>query len=1572
MQNFATAGNCITPTVYYYSCSCGAVGTSTFHGSLDLDTHIGDPRIEYQAFDANHNVLSYCSSCNVLISTVPEAHNMVNEECTLCHKVIHNHNYNLELVSEAAKASSATCTAKATYYYSCQCGALSTDTFEYGEVRAHTFTGNSTQYKASDATCSVRATYYKTCSSCGIQGSETFESGLADGPHPGTTVPTYVKLNETQHTKKNICTACSNEVSSSAENHTFNENNTCSLCDEHVHNYTVKHVDDKHLATPASCTAAAKYYYSCTCDDNGTETFENGVALSHNEAGKIVEDKYFKSDATCLTPTTYYKSCTGCGLKGTDTFTVGQALGHIEQIVSGYAATCTTTGLTDGVTCSRCNEIVKMQVIINALGHKEIITTGKEATCTTSGTTDKITCSRCNTVITNSTTIPALGHDIVYDDGYAATCSMPGLTTGERCSRCDYKVTQQEIAKLPHTEVIDNAVSVTCTTNGYTEGKHCSVCGEVTIPQETIPAIGHAEVKLNAIAATCTSSGLTEGSQCSKCGSVLKAQISIAAKGHTVVQDSAVAATCTNEGRTAGSHCSVCSVIISGTSTIAKLEHDYDVEITNPQCVVPGSITYTCKLCGHTYDEYLDSMGHIDTDNNSVCDICDANISKHSFALSGKWILNYEIPHGNVGLSQDIGFVVNNITCNKIEFTQTSMYYHAVDGNRLRVATDGGGAYDESMWFWNDWENYSILNFGSEPQEVSQEFYEWFIANATPYEESVYALSGKWLWNDDVNKVDISQSITFTNCDTEYDQISMYKLPEEDAKMYVIDYSGFYTYMDTWISEEYKIVDFGTESQEVSKEFYEWFIANASPYEEETYELSGTWLWNDDAFYDISEEMTIVQSINFTVGDSEYSSMDYERRLYSEDGKSGYINMLYYDSDIVLTFGYVDAIFDEVIDFGSELQEVSKEFYDWFMANAIPEPVYELSGEWVFNNEIRPTTGYISQDINFVSVGQSLSNISYYPVHSFDKNGDLTTYVGSSSSKTGKAFIRYDDNDRCSITYTNNVFSGNVKCYWNIDSEENTNLKNVDFGDTAQTVSKEFYEWFVINATPANNSACGHEVTETIVKEATCSQTGLKLIVCPTCKTSNYTAIDKVPHTVIAIEAVPATCLTNGSSAGEQCSICNAYIVKPSTIAKFGHDFVTDSITNATCTTDGISVNTCLRCNETITTTLAATGHIDDVEDGICDLCGEIIEYIMYIGDQEYKFTYNMTWGEWFASKYNTTDLIQVGNSFIKINDDGKTGYKLTAIKTVFENNKYSIYVSTPQKNERVFEDKYQLAKITFNGPTVVTSDGVFSTDFDTLGIETYIDMANKLKDGSLYAVINNGNVFYTYDDVTVQATIRIYVNNQWLKTHNKTYCIINGSQTVTLDFGTDGKWYLADKDGNPTGEAFSTGPSYIFTEDINVVYMATYAPELTFYDLGVDAILPNADIELYNATTGQLINKFKTNNNGVATIAGLTAGEYICKSKYQTYTIILNGDGFTKELNDDSKLWIISLTASTTGQTHIYDADGNFINSVDIVDNKVKVYLVPGVYQIQVNDQEQRQILTLNIDGTIDISPLQ
>lgn len=55
-----------------------------------------------------------------------------------------------------------------------------------------------------------------------------------------------------------------------------------STSEAHVHNFNQQVASEDYLASAASCTEVATYYYSCSCGEKGEETFAYGSVLPHS------------------------------------------------------------------------------------------------------------------------------------------------------------------------------------------------------------------------------------------------------------------------------------------------------------------------------------------------------------------------------------------------------------------------------------------------------------------------------------------------------------------------------------------------------------------------------------------------------------------------------------------------------------------------------------------------------------------------------------------------------------------------------------------------------------------------------------------------------------------------------------------------------------------------------------------------------------------------------------------------------------------------------------------------------------------------------------------------------------------------------------------------------------------------------------------------------------------------------------------------------------------------------------------------------------------------------------------
>ena len=97
---------------------------------------------------------------------------------------------------------------------------------------------------------------------------------------------------------------------------------------------------------------------------------------------------------------------------------------HNFEIVKGYAATCTESGLTDGEKCSDCGAFSRRQEIIPTVAHTEVSVNRVDATCLSYGTTARRECSICGMVVEDSEILIPTGHTNKNGDEACDICGM--------------------------------------------------------------------------------------------------------------------------------------------------------------------------------------------------------------------------------------------------------------------------------------------------------------------------------------------------------------------------------------------------------------------------------------------------------------------------------------------------------------------------------------------------------------------------------------------------------------------------------------------------------------------------------------------------------------------------------------------------------------------------------------------------------------------------------------------------------------------------------------------------------------------------------------------------------------------------------------------------------------------------------------------------------------------------------------------------------------------------------------------------------------------------------------------
>ena len=253
--------------------TCTDKATCTICGQKYGELAAHNYKTEWSTDETNHwHECSVCGDKKDVAAHIPgaAATETTPQTCTICGYVIkaalgHTHNFNQKNTSETYLKSAATCTKKAVYYYSCTCGEKGTETFESGDLAAH-------NYKTEWSYDSGK--HWHECSVCGNKKDEAAHT-------PGAAAT---------ETTPQTCTTCGYVIKEAIG---------------HVHSYTEKNTDAKYLKSAATCTAKAVYYYSCSCGEKGTETFESGETLAHTW-----ETKWANNDSK------HWHECTVCKTKG--------------------------------------------------------------------------------------------------------------------------------------------------------------------------------------------------------------------------------------------------------------------------------------------------------------------------------------------------------------------------------------------------------------------------------------------------------------------------------------------------------------------------------------------------------------------------------------------------------------------------------------------------------------------------------------------------------------------------------------------------------------------------------------------------------------------------------------------------------------------------------------------------------------------------------------------------------------------------------------------------------------------------------------------------------------------------------------------------------------------------------------------------------------------------------------------------------------------------------------------------------------------------------------------------------
>lgn len=337
----------------------------------------------------------------------------------------------------------------------------------------------------------------------------------------------------------------------------------------------------KSKVTKPTCTDGG--YTLNVCSKCGLSTITDETeALGHDYEETVIE-------STCTRDGYTVHKCKRCNSSYIDG--ENPAFGH-SYVDTEVKSTCTGVGYTSHK-CSTCgDEYVTNEIPAKGHSYEPIVIA---ADCVNAGYTIFI-CADCG-IAYKGDEIPAKGHSY-KDTVIKPTCTEGGHTVHE-CAVCGETYIDSYTEKLDH-NYGETVVAPTCENEGYTrhECSNCHDCYDTNV----VPATGH-EMKSAVVEATCTSDGFTVSS-CTKCG-YSSITNETKAYGHNYQKAVEIKHTCIQDGCTLNI-CANCNGVSKTDGTPATGHSFGEWGVVNEASEnTEGLQTRTCKNCGYTEEKII-------------------------------------------------------------------------------------------------------------------------------------------------------------------------------------------------------------------------------------------------------------------------------------------------------------------------------------------------------------------------------------------------------------------------------------------------------------------------------------------------------------------------------------------------------------------------------------------------------------------------------------------------------------------------------------------------------------------------------------------------------------------------------------------------------------------------------------------------------------------------------------------------------------------------------------------------------------------------------------------------------
>ena len=425
--------------------------------------------------------------------------------------------------------------------------------------------------------------------------------------------------------------------------------------------------------------------------------------IEQTRCDHVMIDGKVTKEATCSEVGEKILECTMCTYTETEKI---PKLAHTEIELKAVSPTCTKSGLTSGIKCGVCDEVLVVQTVVNPMGHNVVSDKAVPSTCTSTGLTEGSHCKRCTTVFQVQATTPMLEHTLIEVSSYAATCEDKGFTGGLKCKNCDYAIDGEVLPALGHS--YDNGEitkEVTCTMDGektYT----CATCNDSYVVK--IPFLGHTY----------------EDGNCQVCGQIESFEFSI--NNVTFVRNVEAAVASSVETLTweewVSFHCPIKGAMSYWDGNVVTGEGNHYILVPGSAIGVNPAIGYYV-VCYENLapvspaDKIVDGYNY--RFSEMVLDTTDVMTLNYSYMVIKENPYRQDGVFNPVDFRENLLFVAGNEVYNHIRSYNGAIYYEYIneDGKVAKSTT----AFDGSKWY----AERKIYLWGCSTVNVSKTFYDW-------------------------------------------------------------------------------------------------------------------------------------------------------------------------------------------------------------------------------------------------------------------------------------------------------------------------------------------------------------------------------------------------------------------------------------------------------------------------------------------------------------------------------------------------------------------------------------------------------------------------------------------------------------------------------------------------------------------------------------------------------------------------------------------------------------------------------------------------------------------------------